>query len=107
MLVVKLDVTKPAEIAAAFERAREVFGRIDVVLNNAGYGSLGEIEAQPDDVARGVFEVNFWGAANVSREAVKFFREANKPQGGRLIQITSMAGILGNPGIGYYTARYV
>jgi len=105
LIVVKLDVTSPAEIKAAFAKAIETFGRVDVVYNNAGYGSLGEIEGTPDDVARGVFEVNFWGSTNVAREAVRIFRDVNKPSGGRLLQASSMSGSVGMPGIGYYSAR--
>lgn len=105
LLVVKLDVTSPADIKAAFAKAIETFGRVDVVYNNAGYGSLGEIEGTPDDVARGVFEVNFWGSTNVARETIRVFRDVNKPSGGRLLQASSMAGVQGMPGIGYYSAR--
>ena len=104
-LVLKLDVTSPEDIKATFAKAVEIFGRIDVVYNNAGYGSLGEIEGTPDDVARGIFEVNFWGSTNVAREAVRVFRDVNKPCGGRLLQAASMAGAQGMPGIGYYSAR--
>jgi len=106
LLVVKLDVTSPADIKAAFAKAIETFGRVDVVYNNAGYGSVGEIEGTPDDVARGVFEVNFWGSANVARETIRVFRDVNKPAGGRLLQASSMAGVSGMPGIGYYSARW-
>jgi NAD(P)-dependent dehydrogenase (short-subunit alcohol dehydrogenase family) len=105
LLVVKLDVTSPADIEAAFAKAVETFGRVDVLYNNAGYGSVGEIEGTPDDVARGVFEVNFWGSTNVAREAIRVFRDVNKPAGGRLLQASSMAGAAGMPGIGYYSAR--
>ncbi|KAF9003654.1 hypothetical protein BDQ17DRAFT_1409044 [Cyathus striatus] len=48
--------------------------------------------------------VNFWGAANVSREAIRFFRDVNKPSGGRLIQASSVSGVLGTPTCGYYSA---
>ncbi|KAI0643336.1 NAD-P-binding protein, partial [Trametes meyenii] len=102
--VVKLDVTKPAEIKAAFAEAKAAFGRIDVVFNNAGYVAIGESEAFPDDVARPLFEVNFWGAVHVSQEAVRFFREENKPQGGLLLQNSAMVGVAGVPVISFYTA---
>lgn len=105
LLVVKLDVTSPSEIKAAFAKGVEHFGRIDVVYNNAGYGALSEIEGTPDKVARGVFEVNFWGSTNVAREAVRVFRDVNKPSGGRLIQASSMAGAQAMAGLGYYSAR--
>ena len=104
LLVLKLDVTKVDEIAAAFAQTKEKFGRVDVVFNNAGYSVLAEVEGTPDDVARAMFEVNFWGATNVSREAVRFFREVNKPAGGRLIISSSIAGVVPAPLMGYYTA---
>ena len=85
LLTVKLDVTKPEEISAAFAKAKEAFSRIDVVFNNACRGVLSEVEGTPDRAARDLFEVNFWGAANVSREAIKFFREVNQPAGGHLL----------------------
>lgn len=104
LLVLKLDVTNPSEIVSAFAEAEEKFGRIDVVFNNAGYGVLAEVEGTPEEVARGMFEVNFWGAAAVSREAVRFFRDVNKPAGGRLLQMSSLSGIEAQPTLGYYAA---
>ena len=105
LLVLRLDVTKPAEVTSAFAAGRDKFGRIDVVVNNAGFGVVAEVEATTDNSARSVFEVNFWGASHVSREAVRFFREENKPMGGRLLQISSASGVLSSAGIGYYSAR--
>ncbi|KAI0354419.1 NAD-P-binding protein [Trametes cingulata] len=105
LLVLKLDVTIQSDIIAAFQKVKEVFGRLDVVVSNAGYAVLGEVEGTPDDVARAMFEVNFWGATHVLQEAVKFFREVNEPgKGGRIIQITSGTGIAGYPGCGFYSA---
>ncbi|PSR71896.1 hypothetical protein PHLCEN_2v12240 [Hermanssonia centrifuga] len=104
LLVLKLDVKNAQEITDAFSRAKEVFGRLDVVLNNAGTGFVGEIESTPDHMARSVVETDFWGAANVSREAVKFFREVNKPVGGRLLTVGSFGGLTALLCAGYYTA---
>ncbi|KAF8990545.1 NAD(P)-binding protein [Cyathus striatus] len=104
LFVVKLDVTKQEEIVSAFRAAQDKFGRVDVVYNNAGFSAISEIEGTPDELARNIFEVNFWGAANVSREAVRFFRDENKPSGGRLLQASSLAAMVGSPLIGYYTA---
>ncbi|KAI0773187.1 NAD-P-binding protein [Trametes elegans] len=105
LLVLKLDVTIPSDITAAFAKAREAFGRVDVVVSNAGYTLLGEIEGTPDDAARAMFEVDFWGAAHILQEAVRFMREVNPPgRGGRIIQITSGTGISGFPGCGFYSA---
>lgn len=94
-------VAKYPDIAAAFGRAIEQFGCVDVVYNNAGYATVGEIEGTPDDVARALFEVNFWGSANVAREAVHVMRDINRPCGGRIIQASSGNGMQSRPGVGY------
>lgn len=105
ILVAKTDVTRPQEVADAFVHAKSVFGRVDVVFNNAGYADLGEIESVLDVDARALFETNFWGAVSVTREAVKFFRESNPPgDGGRLLQMTSMYGIVGANCLAFYSA---
>ena len=107
LLVLKLDVTKQQDVLDAFAAAQAKFGRVDVVLNNAGIGLFGEVEGTPDATARKVLETNFWGAANVSREAVRFFREENVPKGGRLINVSTLAAGKPTAGIGFYGARYV
>ncbi|KAI0642904.1 NAD-P-binding protein, partial [Trametes meyenii] len=105
LLVLHLDVTKSDEISEAFARAKEAFGRIDVVVNNAAFAALGEVEAVREEDARAMFETNFWGAMHVTREAVRFFREVNGPVfGGRLLQVSSITGIAGGPGLGFYSA---
>ena len=67
-----LDVTKPEQIKDAFAKTKEHFGRLDVVVNNAGYAVSAEIEATPDDVARDQFETLFWGPVNVSKDVCTF-----------------------------------
>nr|VWO94958.1 N/A [Ganoderma boninense] len=104
LLVLRLDVSQPAEITAAFAKAKAAFGRVDVVFNNAGYAVAGEAEGVPDDAARATFEVNFWGAVHVSQEAVRFFREENTPQGGHLIQNSAGVALVTLPTFGFYTA---
>ncbi|KAI0642845.1 NAD(P)-binding protein [Trametes meyenii] len=105
LLALALDVTRPDEVAAAFAQAVRAFGRVDIVVNNAGYGDLGEVEGMPDADARAIFETNFWGAVAVTREALRVFREVNPPgEGGRLLQISSMMGHVGHPAIGFYVA---
>jgi NAD(P)-dependent dehydrogenase (short-subunit alcohol dehydrogenase family) len=106
LLIAKCDVTKPDDILSAFARAVEKFGRVDVVFNNAGYATVGEIEAVPDDAARALFDVNFWGAVAVSQEAVRVFRDVNPGNvGGRLFNVSSDAGFGGAPILGMYSAR--
>ncbi|KAG1731843.1 uncharacterized protein EDB91DRAFT_709130 [Suillus paluster] len=105
LLVLKVDVTKQEDIDEAFARTRDAFGRLDVVFNNAGYGLFKEVEGTPVEKAREMFETNFWGSMNVSRAAVKFFREVNEPgKGGILLQVSSVAGFITLPGLSYYAA---
>ncbi|KZT74526.1 NAD(P)-binding protein [Daedalea quercina L-15889] len=73
-----------ADLSSRLRAGRAHFGRIDVVFNNAGYALFGEAEGMPDKLARDAMEVDFWGAANVSREALRVFREVNAPMGGFL-----------------------
>lgn len=107
LIVLRLDVTSPQEVTSAFAKTVEAFGRVDVVYNNAGYVVIGETESVPEDTARQQFDVNFWGAVTVSREAVRVFRDVNKPIGGVLLQASSLAGVLGTETGAYYSARWV
>jgi len=102
--ILKLDVVNEGDITAAFKYAEEELGHIDIVFNNAGYGLMAEVEGTFHEVARKMFDVNFWGAMNVSKETIRFFREVNKPQGGKLWNVSSMAGILPVATLGYYSA---
>ena len=105
LLVLPLDVTQSSAIASTFADAKRVFGRVDVVFNNAAIGVFAEVEGTTDDVARTMFEINFFGAANVSREAVRFFREENRSgAGGRLLNVSSYVALVAIGGIGYYCA---
>ncbi|RPD54600.1 NAD-P-binding protein [Lentinus tigrinus ALCF2SS1-7] len=105
LLVLKVDVTVHQDIIAAFKKVEEAFGRLDVVVSNAGVSILGEIESTTDEAAHAMFEVNFWGATHVLQESVRFMREVNQPgKGGRIIQITSGTGIVGYPACGFYSA---
>ncbi|KAI0775613.1 NAD-P-binding protein [Trametes elegans] len=105
LLALRLDVTRQEDIDDAFARAKEAFGRIDVVVNNAGYADIGEIESMDEAVARAVLDTNFWGATRITRAAVAFFREQNPPgHGGRLLQMSSYLGLVGNASDGFYVA---
>lgn len=104
LLILKLDVTKLQDIKDAFSTAKATFGRIDVVFNNAGYSLAGEIEGTPEADARALFDTNFWGAVNVGKEAVGFFRDENKPAGGLLLNVSSVLGIHSVPSAGFYSA---
>ncbi|KAF7302791.1 NAD-P-binding protein [Mycena kentingensis (nom. inval.)] len=104
-IAVRCDVTIPSDITAAFAAAISKFGHVDVVFNSAGLAILGELEATPDDAARSLFEVNFWGALAVSKEAVRVFRDVNPAGcGGRLLNVSSGVGFGGAPLTGMYAA---
>ncbi|EIW82705.1 NAD(P)-binding protein [Coniophora puteana RWD-64-598 SS2] len=108
LLVLRLDVTRPDEISVAFAAACEAFGRVDVVFNNAGICTIAEAEGMSDGGARELFEVLFWGAANVTREAVRVFRDVNVPtRGGRLLQMSSRTALEVVPGAAHYGAALV
>ena len=72
LLVVPLDVTNEEQIKAAFKATKEHFGRLDVVVNNAGYGIQSEIEGTPEPEARRIIETLFWGAVHVTKEVCGF-----------------------------------
>jgi len=108
LLVLQCDVSSESDIQNAFAQGISQFGTIDIVFNNAGFAILGEAESTPNDVAGRMFDVNFWGAANVSREAVRVFREINgSNKGGWLFNVSSAAGVLGFSACSDYCARYV
>jgi NAD(P)-dependent dehydrogenase (short-subunit alcohol dehydrogenase family) len=100
--VIALDVTDPQAAHAAVADAHRHFGRIDVVVNNAGYANVSPIETTDDQDFRSQFETNFWGVYNVSKAAIPFFRHQ---QGGLVVQISSVGGrVGGSPGIASYQA---
>ncbi|OTA61604.1 short-chain dehydrogenase/reductase-like protein SDR [Hypoxylon sp. EC38] len=108
---VDLDVTSEASIDAAVNAAIAKFGRIDVLVNNAGYALQGDTESalRPDvqAQARKVVETNFWGAARLSLQAIRIFRDENPKsgqQGGVVLNVTSLGGFAGFPGTAFYHA---
>ncbi|SPP95918.1 MULTISPECIES: SDR family NAD(P)-dependent oxidoreductase [Bradyrhizobium] len=97
-----LDVTDAAAALSAIAAAVERFGRLDVVVNNAGYANVGPIETIPDGDFRAQFETNFWGVYNVTRAAVPVLREQKS---GTIVQFSSIGGrVGGTPGLGSYQA---
>jgi NAD(P)-dependent dehydrogenase (short-subunit alcohol dehydrogenase family) len=100
-LALPLNVDKPAEIARAVEAAREKFGRIDVLVNNAGYGYLAAVEEGEDEEIRAMFETNVFGLAALCRAVLPIMRARGS---GVIVNISSMGGVCGFPGIGYYNA---
>ncbi|OBT72303.1 hypothetical protein VF21_07943 [Pseudogymnoascus sp. 05NY08] len=105
ILTLQLDITCRSSIKAAFAKATARFGRVDIVVNNAGYGILGDAEGTTEKEARAIFETNYWGTVNMSLEAMKTFREVNPVgQGGLIIQISSFLGRFGFAGNSSYSA---
>ncbi|KAF9073603.1 hypothetical protein BDP27DRAFT_1417076 [Rhodocollybia butyracea] len=105
LLVCKVDVTKEDEIKAAFTVGVGKFGRIDVVVNNAGIGLFGEMEAVSEEDARYIMELQYWGPIHVMKEAARIFREVNPPgAGGCLFNVSTTGGYRANPTISYYCA---
>jgi len=100
-IAVKLDVTKEEEIKASVEEAIKKFGQIDVLVNNAGIGYFGAIEESEDDEVRQMFEINFWGLANMTRAVLPLMR---KQRSGNIVNVASIGGLVGFPAVGYYNA---
>ncbi|MCL6602134.1 MAG: SDR family oxidoreductase [Paenibacillus sp.] len=97
--VLKLDVENKATIEAAVAEAITRFGKIDVLLNNAGYGTMGILEAATDEQIRRQFEVNVVGMIQMTRAVLPHFRSN---QEGMLINISSMGGKVTFPTMSLY-----
>lgn len=102
-LSLELDVTDKKSISEAFQKAIKTFGRIDVVVNNAGYGLTGNFEEMAEEDIRRQMEVNFFGLLDVTREAMVTMR-TQSPKGGVIQQITSTGGLWGAGGFSLYCA---
>jgi NAD(P)-dependent dehydrogenase (short-subunit alcohol dehydrogenase family) len=100
-LLLKLDVTEPEEIESAVKAAVERFGRIDVLVNNAGIGYFGSFEESEMDEVRKMFEINVWGLANMTRAVLPTLR---KQRSGTVVNISSQGGLVANPAVSFYTA---
>ncbi|MCJ1687549.1 SDR family NAD(P)-dependent oxidoreductase [Rathayibacter sp. VKM Ac-2927] len=100
LLPLALDVTDRDGVLAAVDRAERHFGRIDIVVNNAGYGHFGMVEELTEREIREQLETNFFGALWVTQAALPALRRSR----GRLLQVTSEGGVRAFPGIGAYHA---
>ena len=104
VLPVIMDVTRPDEIKAAVETGTERFGRIDCLINNAGFGMNGAFEEISDEELRNLFETDYFGVVNVCRAVIPIMR---KQRSGRIFNISSQAGIMGfNGGSAYCAAKF-
>ncbi|KAH8435373.1 uncharacterized protein LDX57_013003 [Aspergillus melleus] len=92
VLKLSLDVTSAEEIVRSLTQTMNYFCGIDVVINNAGYGLMGDTEAIEEADARHQLETNFWGPVHTTQEAMRVFREVNpRGQGGTIIRISSIS----------------
>lgn len=96
-----LDVTSPAQIEAAVQAAVERFGRIDVLVNNAGYGLLGHFEEVQEEAIERQFATNVFGLMHVMRAVLPVMR---RQRSGRVFNLSSIAGVTGFQGASVYCA---
>ncbi len=92
LLPLEVDITKDNEVKSAIEKTVERFGKIDVVVNNAGYSLVGSMEEMTDAEFRQTMDVNLFAAVNVQRNVIPYMR---KQQSGHIINISSNAGYVG------------
>lgn len=92
LALVQLDVTNEQQAIAAVEEGLKHFGRIDVLVNNAGYSLLGNFEELPTEELERLFATNFWGVANLMRSVLPIMR---RQRSGHIVNISSVAGVVG------------
>lgn len=101
---IELDITRQDQVDAALEATLKAFGRLDVLVNNAGYGYLSPIEEGDEAEVRAMFETNFFGLLAMTRAVIPYMRERRS---GQIIFNSSQAGLMSRPGTGYYsTTKY-
>jgi len=98
---VALDVTDAGQVDSAATQAIEKFGRVDVLVNNAGYGVAGAIEEVSEAEFMPMFETNVFGLLRVTRA---FLPHLRKQRSGHVLNLSSIGGVVGSPGMGYYNA---
>ena len=98
-LVLPLDVNSPAQVRHAVEEAKQRFGRIDVLVNNAGYGYLAAIEEGEDEAVRAMFETNVFGLIDMTKAVLPIMRSQGN---GLIVNISSIGGLTSFAATGYY-----
>ena len=101
ILPIKMDVTNRTEVKLAIDETISKLGRIDVLINNAGYGIVGALEETPEQEFRNQMETNFFGAINVTQEALPHLR---KQGNGAIVNMSSMGGNMSFGGFSAYSA---
>lgn len=101
ILTLALDVTSTEQIASVIREAERQFGRIDVLVNNAGYGYMAAVEEGEEEDIRALFETNFFGLAAMIRAVLPGMRSR---RAGWIVNIASVGGLVGFAGSGYYAA---
>jgi NAD(P)-dependent dehydrogenase (short-subunit alcohol dehydrogenase family) len=96
-----LDVTRAEQIEAAVAAAEAAFGRIDLLVNNAGYGYIAAVEEGEDHEVRAMFDTNFFGAVAMVKAVLPGMRARRS---GYILNMSSMTGLVSNPGAVYYSA---
>jgi NAD(P)-dependent dehydrogenase (short-subunit alcohol dehydrogenase family) len=99
ILLPQLDVTDPEQCSSAVQMALQVYGQIDVLVNNAGFGVYGSLEEVPMEIVLQQFETNVFGVLNVLKAALPSMRANRK---GTILNISSIAGWMSFPGSGIY-----
>lgn len=100
-LILKLDVTDQAQIDAAVKTAEEKFGRIDVLVNNAGIGYFAAVEEGEDAEIHNIFNINVYGVSRMIKAVLPNMRQLKK---GFIVNLSSIAGLYSIPSLGYYNA---
>jgi NAD(P)-dependent dehydrogenase (short-subunit alcohol dehydrogenase family) len=101
VLALSLDITVESEVVSAVGTATQHFGKIDVLVNNAGYGGVGTVEQTPMALARALMETNYFGTLAVIRAVLP---DMLRRRSGQIVNIGSVAGQVGFPVLGYYSA---
>lgn len=101
-LPLEMDLINEANVSESIKKTADHFGKIDIIVNNAGYGQLGTLEELTDEESRKNFDTNVFGSLNVIRKAMPYLREQKN---GHIINIASIGGLSGDfPGWGIYCA---
>ena len=100
-IAITLDVTSGTQISDAVKQITEIFGRVDVLVNNAGIGYFGSAEESDDAETRRMFDINFFGLADMTKAILPIMR---KQRSGHILNVASIGGLVGYPALSYYNA---